>query len=318
MAPSSSNVETVVRGPHLDGAQAEDRPNRFGFSDEGALAKEIGSKIPQGMTMSFLPSPGMPIEGLELAVAAYLFNPSAKQLDILAPNPHCLANRESLRSLEPGKMLTRDVMILVAAMLKHNSTEQQHWFLPSTFTEIATRRSPLPQRSLKSIAEDFTGKVNHVSKIFCPVLLDNHWFLTVVDVKHWKIVYLDSCRKKEMLAKRRREIVKLAAFMEELFDDDSWYTEKGLERPIVTRFEWIELHPPQQGEDRNDSGMFVAQWMITYHPSGTHDVEMITHYSQMRLAVDLLLLNHNPARENVIVEALEHWRSYASAQQSKP
>ncbi|XP_020961490.1 uncharacterized protein LOC110264149 [Arachis ipaensis] len=87
----------------------------------------------QGMPMTFFPTEDMQVVGLDLAAAAYIFNNVLDQDELLVPNPHCAVTRGALRTLEPGKLIVDDVLILLASMLTQSSSRVQ-WFLPTTLT----------------------------------------------------------------------------------------------------------------------------------------------------------------------------------------
>nr|XP_029143606.1 uncharacterized protein LOC112698219 [Arachis hypogaea] len=208
------------------------------------------------------------------------------------------------------------VLILVASRLRMETTEL-HWFLPTTFAQIATSRGPIPQATLTAIETTFMGKVNRVCKIYCPIWCENHWFLVVIDVVRRQVVYLDSLKSADTRAKRRREIKKVTTFLEELLDHDSWYDAPEKGRELVSDYEIIEPVVVQQDPYSNDCGMFVAQWMIMYHLWGNYDVEKVTDYSRMRLAVDMLLRYHNDNREKIVNAALEYWRNFVPIPQTQ-
>ncbi|QHO27711.1 hypothetical protein HN51_024657 [Arachis hypogaea] len=284
--------------------------------DPSPWENEIGPLVPEGMPMTFVPTNDMKILGVDLATAAYIFSPVMDQEELLVPNAHCAITRRTLRSLEPGKQVVDDVLILVASMLRMETTEL-HWFLPTTFTQIATSRGPIPQATLTAIETAFMGKVNRVCKIYCPIWCENHWFLVVVDVVRRQVVYLDSLKSADTRAKRRREIKKVTTFLEELLDHDRWYDAPEKGRELVSDYEIIEPVVVQQDPYSNDCGMFVAQWMIMYHLWGNYDVEKVTDYSRMRLAVDMLLRYHNDNREKIVNAALEYWRNFVPIPQTQ-
>ncbi|QHN82986.1 Ulp1 protease family, carboxy-terminal domain protein [Arachis hypogaea] len=131
--------------------------------DRSQWGKEIGKNIPRGMPLTFFPTKDMKIVGLDLCVAAYIFNTKLDQDELLVQSPHCAITRGTLRTLEPRKPVVDDVLILLACMLARNST-RIHWFLPTTFSQIATGRGSIPHATLKAIREDFMGKANRVCK----------------------------------------------------------------------------------------------------------------------------------------------------------
>ncbi|XLS75775.1 hypothetical protein HN51_032640 [Arachis hypogaea] len=265
-----------------------DRPNflQQRCIDPSPWANEIGPLVPEGMPMTFVPTNDMKILGVDLATAAYIFSPVMDQEELLVPNAHCAITRRVLRSLEPGKQVVDDVLILVVSMLRMETTEL-HWFLPTTFAQIATSRGPIPQATLTAIETAFMGKVNR------------------------------DCKSADTRAKRRREIKKVTTFLEELLDHDRWYDAPEKGRELVSDYEIIEPVVVQQDPYSNDCGMFVAQWMIMYHLWGNYDVEKVTDYSRMRLAVDMLLRYHNDNREKIVNAALEYWRNFVPIPQTQ-
>ncbi|KAL4371349.1 uncharacterized protein DS421_6g186470 [Arachis hypogaea] len=93
---------------------------------------------------------------------------------LLVRSPHCTITRGSLRTLQSRKSVVNDMLILLACMLAGNST-RIHWFLPTTFSQIATGRGPIPHATLKAIREDFMGKANRA--IFMEEALDSDdWY----------------------------------------------------------------------------------------------------------------------------------------------
>ncbi|KAL4275242.1 hypothetical protein AHAS_Ahas20G0087600 [Arachis hypogaea] len=77
--------------------------------DSSFMAEDVGKIIPKGMPVSFQPNVDMEIEGLHLPTAAYIFNTTLDQEEMLVPNPHCAMTRKALRTLEPGKQLVDNI-----------------------------------------------------------------------------------------------------------------------------------------------------------------------------------------------------------------
>ncbi|XP_057729401.1 uncharacterized protein LOC130944853 isoform X2 [Arachis stenosperma] len=283
--------------------------------DSNFMAEDLGSKIPKGMPVSFQPTPDMEINGLHLATASYIFNTALDPEEILVPNSHCAMTRKALRTLEPGRQVIDDVLILLARMLALDSTRLQ-WYLPTTFTQIATGRGPIPEATISAIRKDFMGYADEVLKIYCPMWCDNHWFLVVVDLARHRLIYLDSLRSPTASSKRRRLIRKLAIFLDDLLDDRAWYANEDTDKIECSEFEITEPNVAQQLPESNDCGVFVAQWMIMYHLFYDYDVEtfqLVTDYSRMRLAIDMVLKYHNENRMETIEAALRYWRSFSTA-----
>ncbi|XP_057723617.1 uncharacterized protein LOC130939535 [Arachis stenosperma] len=219
----SKGEKTHITSSSIPAVQYAEQQNflQIRHVDRSQWGKEIGKNIPRGMPLTFFPTKDMKIVGLDLCVAAYIFNTKLDQDELLVRSPHCAITRGALRTLEPRKPVVDDVstslstaapvLILLACMLAGNST-RIHWFLPTTFSQIATGRGPVPYTTLKAIREDFMGKANKVCKIYCPIWCDGHWFLLVIDVIRKQLVYLDSLPSEDDRPKRLRQLKKVLSF----------------------------------------------------------------------------------------------------------
>ncbi|MED6196127.1 hypothetical protein PIB30_044393 [Stylosanthes scabra] len=266
-------------------------------------AKEIGTFVPHNMTLTFYPTLDMHIEGIDLYAAAFIFNEHLDQGEVLVKTMGRSLTRGMLRCLEPGKQVHDDVMDLLGAMLTVHSSRVQ-WFLPSVFAQIGTGRGEIPVDTLNIIKEQYMGRANRVLKS------DGHWFLLLIDTPRRELIYLDSLASEEMKAKRRRDIKKTAVFLEEMVDHDDWYNNPKQGRLLCSDYQIVQPKVLHQSKYSNDCGMYLAQWMILYRMGGSYNVERITEYSRMRLAVDMVLKHHNDLRPQVIEDALQHWRAY--------
>ncbi|QHN97324.1 Ulp1 protease family, carboxy-terminal domain protein [Arachis hypogaea] len=225
--PSAENVETN-RGILDRPLPQKEKPQRergnyltrgaflgFAMSIGASGRRRLGKIFPvfslQGMSLTFFPTKDMKIVGLDLCAAAYIFNTKLDQDELLVRSPHCAITRCALRTLEPRKPVVDDVLILLACMLAGNSTKI-HWFLPTTFSQIATGRGPVPHATLKAIWEDFMGKAN-------------------------RLVYLDSLPSEDDRPKRLRQLKKVAIFLEEVLDSDDWYDDPTNPRILCSDYE---------------------------------------------------------------------------------
>ncbi|MED6223164.1 hypothetical protein PIB30_071325 [Stylosanthes scabra] len=234
------------------------------------------------MPLTFYPTLDMRIEGIDLCATAFIFNDYLDQGEVLFRTMDRSLTRGMLRCLEPRKQLHDDVIDLLGAMLTVHSSRVQ-WFFPSIFSQIGTGQGEIPVEALSRIKEQYMGRANRVLKIYIPICSDGHWFLLLIHTPRRELVYLDSLASDKSKAKRHRDIKKKTeVFLEEMVDHD----------------------------DCNDCGMYLAQWMILYRLGGSYNVERITEYSRMRLAVDMVLKYHNELRPTFIEDALQHWRAY--------
>ncbi|MED6222121.1 hypothetical protein PIB30_061346 [Stylosanthes scabra] len=233
------------------------------------------------MTLTFYPTLDMRIEGIDLCAAAFIFNDYLDQGEVLVRTMDRSLTQGMLRCLELGKQLHDDVMDLLGAMLTVHSSRVQ-WFLPSIFS------------------------------IYIPIFSDGHWFLLFIDNPRRELIYLDSLASDESNAKRRWDIKKRRCFWRR------WCT---MMTGMITLKRFLGslpgyVDPFLQTSSgpfylrNNDCGMYLAQWMILYRLGGSYNVERITEYSRMRLAVDMVLKHHNDLRPKFIQDALQHLSAY--------
>ncbi|XLR34680.1 hypothetical protein HN51_043997 [Arachis hypogaea] len=169
---------------------------------------------------------------------------------MLVSNPHCAMTRKALRTLEPGKQIVDDVLILLARMLAFDSTRLQ-WYLPTAFV------------------------------IYCPMWCDNHWFLVIIDLSRKQLVYLDSLRSPTARSKSRHQIRKLAIFLDDLLDDRAWYANADIDKIECSEFDIKEPEVAQQLPERmclaidmvlkyhNDNRMETVEAALNYWRSFT-------------------------------------------------
>ncbi|RYR37805.1 hypothetical protein Ahy_A09g042697 isoform A [Arachis hypogaea] len=259
---------------------------------------EVDDKIPENTMFTFYPQKEMRLAGTDLAVAAYIFGMEKDKREILVSDLHCYGDREAFQTLVPGRRVVDDIIILVATMLTYNSG-RLIWYLPPMFVQLACGRGHFHDGTAKWIRDKYMAKIDEVLKIYVPIWHD-HWFLL--------LLYLDSAR----LAKQREshvlQIKKVALFLEEIALYESWYACKRHERPTISEFKLVEPEVNQQEVGINDCGVWVCQWMILSRLSGSHNVEKVTEYTRMKLAIDLVLKPHNEIRQDIINKAMENWR----------
>ncbi|XLR34678.1 hypothetical protein HN51_043996 [Arachis hypogaea] len=151
-------------------------------------------------------------------------------------------------------------------------------------SQIATGRGPIPEATISAIRKNFMGYADEVLKIYCPMWYDNHRFLVIVDLSRKQLVYLDSLRSPTARSKRRRQIRKLAIFLDDLLDDRAWYANANTDKIECSEFDIKEPEVAQQLLER-----------------------------RMRLAIDMVLKYHNDNRMETVEAALNYWRSFTIA-----
>ncbi|RYQ98780.1 hypothetical protein Ahy_B07g086569 [Arachis hypogaea] len=264
------------------------------------MAEDVGSKIPKVL---------FPVVGM------FLFKgPSTLFREILVSNLHCAMTRKALKTLEPGRQVVDDLYTSTDSAGKDACLRPHKAAMIPADDLYATGRGPIPEATISAIRKDFMGYADEVLKIYCPMWCDNHWFLVIVDLARNRFVYLDSLRSPIARSKRHRLSRRLAIFLDDLLDDRAWHANEDTDKIECSEFEITEPNVTQQLPQSNDCGVFVAQWMIMYHLFYDYDVEtfqLVTDYSRMRLAIDMVLKYHNDNRMETIEAALRYWRSFS-------
>ncbi|RYQ85472.1 hypothetical protein Ahy_B10g105043 [Arachis hypogaea] len=119
--------------------------------------------------------------------------------------------------------------------------------------------------------------LHKAAMIYCCMWCDNHWFLVVIDLVQNQLVYLDSLRSPTAQSKRRHQIRKLEIFLDDLLDDRAWYANANTDKVECSEFEITEP-------------------------------KLVTDYSRMGLAIDMVLKYHN---DNKIKAALKYWEFFS-------
>ncbi|MED6181784.1 hypothetical protein PIB30_022538 [Stylosanthes scabra] len=125
------------------------------------------------------------------------------------------------------------------------------------------------------------SKVDKAAWIYVPMFSLGHWYLMLVDVKHLKLIYLDSYRISNDLENKKLNMIDVQAlYLESLTLGQSWLSRPLAERPKFSRFEFEFEFPT-----------------------------VVALEGRMKLATDLVLRNHNPLSRDVVLKAIRHWRS---------
>ncbi|RYR10951.1 hypothetical protein Ahy_B05g079439 [Arachis hypogaea] len=95
----------------------------------GLLSMQVDN-IPKSMNLVFRPTVDMNLSGVELAVAAYIFNRDLPESEVLIDIGDCFASRGALMTLAPKEEVVDDVLNVVIRMLT-NGSQRSCWFLPT-------------------------------------------------------------------------------------------------------------------------------------------------------------------------------------------
>ncbi|KAJ1377212.1 Ulp1 protease family, C-terminal catalytic domain [Sesbania bispinosa] len=280
--------------------------------------RTTGIRIPWWMPVMFRPPNEMILDEIEASVAAYIFGLKYEDLEyefeILVSS--CLGafgERYRLKSLMPKQQLHQDVLNLVVSMLTVNARASSVysicWFLPIEFSRYCLAWMKPPSSTMNYYKDDYMGKLEFLSKIFIPINdNNNHWFLLVADMRAKKLILLDSapCEKRNFA--RQLHCKKMAVYLEEMFQHQSFYELNSTEKPRVTEFPLvIPMDIGKQAAGSNDCGVWVCKWMTDCHLSNNYNIK-VDRETRMRLAIDLVIKPYNMKKEEVVSEATAAWK----------
>ncbi|RYR71113.1 hypothetical protein Ahy_A02g005408 [Arachis hypogaea] len=183
----------------------------------------------------------LPSKG-SVSVGKKLYSPKSSPTEIskslLARGSKFDANRDSFFNLIPKGWIDEDILCVYAHMLTNEERLDlgylRHWYMP---TKLALIEKNPPSKMIVQYQNSFMGKVETLHKIFVPVNEDNiHWYLVVFDMHERQIIWLDSKPNYEKMERKNFNIRKLAIYIEEMFQDYSFYDLETTARPKVSRF----------------------------------------------------------------------------------
>ncbi|KAL4314305.1 hypothetical protein AHAS_Ahas15G0071800 [Arachis hypogaea] len=277
----------------------------------GLLSMQVDN-IPKSMNLVFRPTVDMNLSGVELAVAAYIFNRDLPESEVLIDIGDCFASRGALMTLAPKEEVVDDVLNVVIRMLT-NGSQRSCWFLPTVVMQVALGGRSLTSANMTSIRNNYMrSKVDQTTKVYQPMWCDQHWYLMIIDIPQMNLVYLDSLRDPREADARKTAMVRVALYLEGLTLGKSWLSGPEALRPRFSAFEFEEPEVPQQAGDSMDCGVWVAQWMIREHLWQDHGVQNVNNATRMRLAVDLVMKSHNDLGEDAVSKAVRHWQQKAA------
>ncbi|KAJ1405565.1 Ulp1 protease family, C-terminal catalytic domain [Sesbania bispinosa] len=274
-----------------------------------------GVIIPEWMPILFRPPKDMILDEIEAAVALYLFGTNKDDnnngKEVIVKGRFANGERRHFKCLIPKGMVDQEILTLVACMQTYEECDQPScWFLPTTFSQYVLDWSRSPKAVMGYYQDDFMGKIELLSKIFVPINDGHlHWYLLVVDLKQKLLVILDSKPNPTLSELKRRNIKKLALFMEEMFQHNSFYEFRLTPKPLISEFKIKEAEGVgEQLPGSNDCGVWVAMWMKEC--AWTNDYKIsVTQASRMRIALDLVLKPFNKRKDKIISKAFANIKS---------
>ncbi|MED6209726.1 hypothetical protein PIB30_057502 [Stylosanthes scabra] len=212
----------------------------------------------------------------------------------------------------PGNAIHLNVLTMVADMMtKELGLKSGYWFLPPYF---ATYALGLTKTNPKYVAVEFnnifTGKINCLKRVFIPVceyLEDghDHWYLVVVDRLAGEFILLDPLPTEKQF-KRKRNARELAIYLEKMLEDRYYYEFETTPNFTTEDFLFKKTECLLKIDiESNDSGLWVASWMIGCYDDDDFDIK-VDDGSRMKIAVSLVLKNHNIINQTIKNKAIEN------------
>ncbi|KAJ1388749.1 Ulp1 protease family, C-terminal catalytic domain [Sesbania bispinosa] len=252
-----------------------------------------GANIPMWMPVVFRPPKTMLVDELEAKVTTFIFSSDHVHHlpgnEILIRSKWVLGDRETLKTLMPTKHLHPKVIDMIVCRLTYNekmlTSQSICWFLPTMFAKYALETETNPETVIKLFKGNFMSTVEHAHKIFVPIHDGcNHWYLLVVDMEQQKLILLDSNRSSNRREWRRLQARKLALFIQEMLMDNSFYEISNAEKPEVAGFTLVEPKGiAQELPQTNDSGVWVATWMIDHDCDDEYDKLSVRMLNAVRI-----------------------------------
>ncbi|GAU10560.1 hypothetical protein TSUD_419540 [Trifolium subterraneum] len=139
----------------------------------------------------------------------------------------------------------------------------------------------------------------------------NHWYLMVVDFVQKKLVWLDSLHCATRDHPRRRAILRMAIFVEEILIM-SHMVQMSLH--LIKR-EWYQPSPYiNQGifnnkdpARKNDCGVWISKWMIECPLRSEYGYITVNTATRMKLVIHLVKAANNELYNDVLAKAAKNW-----------
>ncbi|KAJ1417976.1 Ulp1 protease family, C-terminal catalytic domain [Sesbania bispinosa] len=231
--------------------------------------RKIGVQIPWWFPMLFRPLEDLILDDIQVTIGAYVFVANIDEQKygnevLVSTEKGFFGERWKMLCLRPKHCLSQDILDLTACMMTDHVRK-------STILH-GMEEGPLTVRDY--YFEHFMGKIEFLSKIFVPLNDDNnHWYLMVMDMRQQKLVLLDSFPTADRNDIRRREVKKMAVYLEEMLTHPSFYELRVTMKPRLTEFT-LEV----------DKG------------------------ARIKLAINLVNKEHNVKNEEILKVATNHWK----------
>lgn len=274
--------------------------------------------IPEYFPLSIHPFPLVVMNDMEAYMAAYIFiadDENRHGEEILAKSElGVVGYRKTLKTLMPDCPVDMEVINLMCCKLTHLERyggTPSMWYLPTNFAQYALDRMHSPKDARELYQNTFMGRIEDVRKIFIPMNDQGvHWYLVVVDFSERKMYVLDSAPCEERKLLRRRDVLKMTVFLEEMFMEDAFYV-RGIKlgKHIISNFSVVEPRGLlSQRDGSNDSGVWVAAWMKECCRKNDYNCVEVFPDTRVKLAIGLVHSVYNLNMEKITEQACQHWK----------
>ncbi|WJX78388.1 hypothetical protein P8452_61616 [Trifolium repens] len=172
--------------------------------------------ILEWMPMSFRPTKAMKLNYSVTATTAYIFQPDHAELlgreVLIKTNTGVMADRKTLKSLEPRAAVDQEIINLVVArqnwFVDPDGKKKTVWYMPTEFAQFALEAHKSVDYLRELYHDKYTRTSTYVSKMYIPMNdQGRHWYFMMVDFTERKLVWLDSLHSNERDPFRRRAIL---------------------------------------------------------------------------------------------------------------
>ncbi|GAU48639.1 hypothetical protein TSUD_129900 [Trifolium subterraneum] len=223
----------------------------------------------------------MKLNDLCAYTAAYIFKPDPEDLlgdeVLIKSTSDVFGDRKCLKSLMPRHPVDQQQYALEA----HKDADDVRQIYQATYMTPA----------------------EHVSR-------GNHWYLMVVDFVKKKLVWLDSLHCATRDHPRRRAILRMAIFVEEILMHESYGTDVpafNQERMVSAFSLYQPRHIQQQRPGSNDCGVWISKWMIECPLRSEYGYITVNTATRMKLAIHLVKAANNELYNDVLAKAAKNW-----------
>ncbi|MED6114910.1 hypothetical protein PIB30_085123 [Stylosanthes scabra] len=115
-------------------------------------------------------------------------------------------------------------------------------------------------------------------------------------------------RIKEKYMRSKVDKVTRALQLESITLDSDWLSVPNAKRPRFGSFDFEVASVPRQVRGSNDCRVWVAQWMVREVLWANFGLKVVNKETRMRIAVDLVMKEHNPLASTVVSNALAYWQ----------